>query len=157
MSPPCQPPITRPVLPVVLLSDEHPRLRVFYDEQEAITAAHERPQDACIDIRGRALERLYGENGSPCLETSERPGYDDVRGRVVQALSATASRTGLNEIVAGELHAIGRWIAEAPDFASMVSALGFGPVTYMVAYSCQEGCSAAKRANPQTHPPCCPR
>lgn len=157
MSQPCQPPVTRPVLPVVLLSEEHPRLRVFYVEQEAIAAAHERPQDACVDIRGRDLECVWGENGAPCLKAPDRGDCDDVRSRVVRALSATANRPGLNEAVAGELHAILPWIADAPDLASMVSALGFGPVTYEMAYECQEGCSAAQRANPRTRPPCCPR
>jgi hypothetical protein len=157
MSDPCQPPATRPVLPVVLLSDEHPRLRVFYVEQEAIAAAHECPQDACFDIRGRALECVWGENGAPCMEASTTAGGDDVRSRVVQALSATANRPGLDQAVADELHAILPWIADAPGLASMVSALGFGPVAYNTAYTCQEGCSAAMRANPHTHPPCCPR
>lgn len=155
-SPPCQPPETTSVLPVLLLGDEDPRLRVYYCEQDAVAAAHESPQEDCFDSRGYRLERVSGADGCLALKAVEGDGAEALRERVMDALRSTAAMPTLSAKTTSGLQESLEWIEKAPDLPSVVNALGLYPVQYLSRYTCQKGCSAWMRVHPHPGPPCCP-
>jgi hypothetical protein len=154
----CQPPETRPVLPIVQLSEAHPLMCVHYVELEAVAAAKEAPQDTFYDMRGMVLKLVEGDDGQ-CLETSVDVGIEELRRKVMDAVTATTELDDDDDDVraaAAELRRQLPWLEAAPDLITLIGGLASAPLTYAITFTCQKGCSPWMRTHPHPGPPCCP-
>ncbi|MDX6708516.1 MAG: hypothetical protein QOI48_4362 [Solirubrobacteraceae bacterium] len=147
------------LLPCIQFKPDHPRLQVFFVEQEAVDAVDADPHNPLYDANGYVV-MPHVRFGLRKLQPTGRADPAAVQRHVLAELRRARRQQGLHAEDVAEIDAVAGWLAASPKLEHTLHGLGLASVRYNerpdgAATFCIR-CNPTQRFVRGT-PPCCPR